>query len=438
MRDSYILGIMEHQEIAEKERGPITIVEGKGVRIPIYFAPYRDTESYQLAYYASSQRKRERAPTLEEAKKRAKELVEELSAGKAHVVTFTPKQTAAITDAVEILAPLEVSLTDVARQFAEAHAILAGRPLLEAVKFYANHLSQEVRRGALKPITFPDLVEKYLASIKGKKSIRYYQDLQAKLNRGAKAFTGQIRDIRADDIDQWLDNMTDAGGRTKNNYRMALMTLFSYARDKNHLPRGEQTEAEFVTRIDDKRAGAIGIYTPKEFAILLHYVAEKFLPFVALGGFAGLRSIEILRLEWRDIWFDKGFIEVGKQKSKTATRRLAPICPALAKWLKPYAKKDGLVIPNVSNEVHFTRQFNKAKKTLNDANGKPRVELIHNGLRHSFCSYRMAETKSAAQVALEAGNSPKMLFEHYRELVTEVEATEWFSLTPQKVRRMIS
>jgi len=50
----------------------------------------------------------------------------------------------------------------------------------------------------------------------------------------------------------------------------------------------------------------------------------------------------------------------------------------------------------------------------------------------------MAVTKSAPQVALEAGNSPKMLFEHYRELVTEAEGKEWFALTPKKVRQIVS
>ena len=426
---------MEREQTEEKERGPIAVIEGKGVRIPIYSAPYRDTASFQLSYYASGQRKRERAPSLEEAKKRAKQLVEELSAGKAHAVTFSPKQAAAITDAVEILGPLGVSLTEVARQFAEAHKILDGRPLLEAARFYAEHLSQQTRRGALQPITFPDLVTKYLASIEGKKSKRYEEDLKAKLKRAAKAFTGQLREIRATDLDQWLDNMEDAGLRTKNNYRMALITLFSYARDKNFLPRGQQTEAEFITRHNDKKGGDIGIYSPEQFATLLRYVDERFLPFVALGGFAGLRSIEILRLEWTDVWFEKGFIEVGRNKSKTATRRLVPICPALAAWLKPYAKKAGPVLPDIRNEFHFTRLFHAAKSALDDPEGKPRVQIVHNGLRHSFCSYRMAETKSAPQVALEAGNSPKMLFEHYRELVTEAEAKEWFALTPASVKR---
>ena len=60
------------------------------------------------------------------------------------------------------------------------------------------------------------------------------------------------------------------------------------------------------------------------------------------------------------------------------------------------------------------------------------MTLVHNGLRHSFCSYRLAITKSAAQVSLEAGNSPKMLFENYRELVTEKAAKEYFGILPEK------
>ena len=34
----------------------------------------------------------------------------------------------------------------------------------------------------------------------------------------------------------------------------------------------------------------------------------------------------------------------------------------------------------------------------------------HNALRHSFISYRVAQTQNVAQVALEAGNSPRVVF----------------------------
>ena len=417
----------------KSRRGPIAVVEGKGIKIPIYLSPRRGEESYLLAYYAEGIRKRERVAGLDEAKKRARQLIGELAVGSVHVATFTLKQTVAIRDAVETLRPVGISITEAARQIAEAKQILGETPIVEAAQFYANHLKQETQRGALQPITLPKLVEKYLESIHLKKSKRYVQDLRAKLQKAAKAFTGQITEIRADDIDQWIEGMDGAGERTKNNYRKALLTLFSYARNKNHLPRGQQTEAEFANRFDEKKQGSIRIYTPNQFAILLNYVDERFLPFVALGGFAGLRSVEILRLDWSDIWFHKGFIEVAREKSKTATRRLTPICPALEAWLKPLAKKRGPLFPGIETEAQFTWHFHAAKQTLNDDDGNPRVQLIHNGLRHSFCSYRLAVTKSAAQVALEAGNSPKMLFENYRELVTEAEGNEWFALSPKKL-----
>jgi hypothetical protein len=55
-----------------------------------------------------------------------------------------------------------------------------------------------------------------------------------------------------------------------------------------------------------------------------------------------------------------------------------------------------------------------------------------NVLRHSFISYRIAKIKSADQVALEAGNSPSIIFKHYRELTTEEQADKWFSIVPKE------
>ena len=56
--------------------------------------------------------------------------------------------------------------------------------------------------------------------------------------------------------------------------------------------------------------------------------------------------------------------------------------------------------------------------------------MVPNGLRHSYASYRLAAVKSADQVALEMGNSPRKLFANYRELVTEEDAQDWFDVSP--------
>ena len=411
-----------------KERGPVEIIKEKTTSIPIYDA---GDGKFIAAYYAEGKRRLVKYKSLEAAKTGAREIIKTLTTGVAHVAAFSPKETASINDAVDILKPIGISLVDAVRQFADSHKVLNGNSVVSAAQFYAKHLEEDTRRGALTPITFPELSTKFLESIKGTKSSRYILDLKSKLKKAAKTFKGQIRGIRADDIDAWLSDMKTPGGRTKNNYRTALITLFSYARDKKHLPRGEKTEAEFATRFDDK-GGDIGIYSPEQFRILLTNIEKRFVPFVALGGFAGLRTIEILRLEWEDIWFDQDVIEVGKDKAKTATRRLPPILLALKAWLQPLAKKSGPVLEGVRDDFHFTRLFKKATDKLVDANGEPLLRLVHNGLRHSFCSYRLAVTKSAAQVSLEAGNSPKMLFENYRELVTEKAAKEYFGILPEK------
>jgi hypothetical protein len=71
---------------------------------------------------------------------------------------------------------------------------------------------------------------------------------------------------------------------------------------------------------------------------------------------------------------------------------------------------------------------------MRDAGTDSNVKWKHNALRHSFISYRVARTKNVNEVAMEAGNSPDMIFKHYRELVTEKEADAWLGVTPSAVK----
>jgi integrase len=64
---------------------------------------------------------------------------------------------------------------------------------------------------------------------------------------------------------------------------------------------------------------------------------------IALGGLAGLRREEIMRLEWADVWRVKGKVEISARIVKGRKRRLVDICPALAEWLRPYRNAAALV-----------------------------------------------------------------------------------------------
>jgi hypothetical protein len=74
---------------------------------------------------------------------------------------------------------------------------------------------------------------------------------------------------------------------------------------------------------------------------------------------------------------------------------------------------------------------------MSEAVRRAGVEPVANGLRHSFISYRVAKIKDVQQVALEAGNSPQMIFSNYRDvktrdgkLVTPALAAAWFKVLP--------
>ena len=153
-----------------------------------------------------------------------------------------------------------------------------------------------------------------------------------------------------------------------------------------------------------------------------HRVAQSrvtgFSACLALGAFAGLQAAETERIEWRDIDLAGGFIHVASDKAKTRSRRLVPIVPNLAAWLAPYAKHTGQVWKGTPNDLRDARA-----ETVKAAG----VAWKDNGSRHSFISYRLADVQNAAQVALEAGNSPNG-FRHYRELVKPADAKAWFTI----------
>ena len=330
---------------------------------------------------------------------------------------------------MEILKGINIPLSQVAREYADAYKTLGRQPLIvEAAKHYAAHLEKQKNMHA--PVKFPAVVDEFLKAITAKgRSPRYIEDCTSRLSRAAKAFRGYIQRSTAPDIEAWLDSIK-AAGRTRNNYRATLCTLFSFARSRGYLPRNERTEAEMTMKASD-RGGDIGIYTPKELAVMLTGIDAKFLPLVALGAFVGLRTAEIHRLDWQDIDRHGGHIVVGKHKAKTGQRRIVPILPALKAWLLPIGNKSGPVIPRYSGDAPLLRAFRQALEPF-------KVKMVHNGLRHSFATYRLAAIQSADQVALEMGNSPRKLFQNYRELATKAQAERWFSVMPAASNKVIA
>ena len=186
------------------------------------------------------------------------------------------------------------------------------------------------------------------------------------------------------------------------------------------------------------------IFSPHDITCFLAHALPELIPFLAIGTFAGLRSAEIERLDWSEVHLVERFIEVKASKAKTASRRIVPIPENLARWLAPHAKPEGAVVPfdNVAKQIGWLVEatnegLQAAAEEAGQSPSKVRpLSWKKNALRHSFISYRVAEIQNVTQTALECGNSPAIIFRHYRELVRPVEAKAWFGIAPEDTSKI--
>jgi integrase len=257
-------------------------------------------------------------------------------------------------------------------------------------------------------------------------SERYCDDLRYRCGRFARAFQCEIGSITPALVQQFL-NRLNLSARSVNNFRKTLKTLFEFARARRYLSK----EIDLLEGISRQREhSTIEIYTPQEMATLLLTATGNTLLSIALRGFAGLRSAEVERLQWGQIRLGaEPHLIVNADQAKTRSRRLVPISDNLAAWLAPHARKSGSVWPH-GHDYLYESQRAVARKAG--------VKWKQNALRHSFISYRMAMVRDANQVALEAGNSPDIIFRNYLELVTQTQARSWFGIEPEAKGKVIS
>ena len=450
-------------------------VKGGSVSVKIYRTPSNGCDSFTLAYWQDGVRKRPTFPTFEKAKEEADVVVTRLGNTDADVLTLTSADRASYLRAKELANEAGIPLEVMAAQGLQLKRILKDTPPLVAAEYYVKRHPTQIP-----PRAVADVIAEMLKAKKGDGlSEGYLKHLRYDLKKFAGAFHCNIGIVLGTDIDTWLRGLGVAA-RTRNNLRNSVQTLFGYAKARKYLPK-DHDELDAVARAKDGD-GEIEVFTPAELAEILNCADEALITFLTLGAFAGIRHAEIQRLDWRDIQFEAGIIEIRAKMAKTASRRTIPLLDNLRAWLELHRAPGGPVCKylNVASEIDdLVRRVNEARRAvwakakgvgddeLERADELARKRLArgkghggkrsrrgelpppgaatakeegwtpftwkHNALRHSFISYRVAETQDVAKVSLEAGNSPQMIFKHYRELVRPADAKTWFSIAPASV-----
>ncbi len=396
------------------------------------YAPSGKFAYYRLAYSVAGKRRMQTFPAYTAAREAAERVVRELANG-SQAAALTATQSRDALAAFERLQGFyqstgrRVSLLAAVSEFAEAASKLHGRTMGEAVTGYLRTVANIGRKD------IKEAVEEFLRADaprtkasdgqRAQLSPKYAYGREIQLRKFAATFPGTaVCDLGKEHLDTFIGSLGDFSAKSRNHYRAAVRQFLLWAIRKDHLPATHRLNEADGMRPERANTGETCFYTPHELAALLENADGSLCPLIAIGGLAGLRTAELLRLDWADVWRVPGHVEVTAVKAKTRQRRLVEICPALAAWLEPYRTHTTGKLWR-GNESMFQKTF---LKLCADAKTARKT----NGLRHAFCTYHFAAHANENQTAQQAGNSPAMIHAHYKGLATKAEAEKWFNVNP--------
>jgi integrase len=386
--------------------------------------------AFMVANYADGKRRFNSYATEADALQSADTLAKQIDRRDYVAANMTQAEAIEYSDAKTALNPFNLTVRAASSAIAECLKTVGDLSNLHAaVQFYAARHKKTTHK------PFADVVSELLKIKEARRAApRYLEDLTSRLNRAAKAFRVDIGNVTTANIQEWLDG-EKFSGQGYTDYRRVLHLLFNFA-----VARGYAVDnpVQGTERVKVKR-GETQVFTPVEIDRLLDAARNQFpafLPCLAIGAFAGVRSAEIERMEWSDIHLAEKFIVVGASKAKTAGRRIVPIADNLAEWLALGTKREGKLWKGTHDEFYQTQE-DLAAATAGQANADKRIAAQKpvawkaNALRHSYASYRFALTNDAGRVAGELGNSAAVVHKHYRKLVTPADAQRWFAVKPE-------
>ena len=223
-----------------------------------------------------------------------------------------------------------------------------------------------------------------------------------------------VSDITEDHVEGFL-SVKGVNPWSRRTYVSRLSTLFEFSRRRRWLV---ENPCCFLEQVAIDRTEPV-ILTPDQASHLVHQcrvLCPRGLPWLLLCLYAGLRPEEAAALSWEAIDWENRRIWVDASVSKVRQRRIVEP-PGRFFYLLSCAQKGGaLPLPHSTKR----RVQRRLKATMGWKSWPKDI------LRHTCASYWLALVCDAQRVSLQLGNSPEVLFRHYRAVVTGKEAAMFF------------
>lgn len=330
-------------------------------------------------YDSDGRRQRRSRSTLREADELVREISDALKAKRNGAMTLDDRQSYGL--AREIVEPFGYTVLQAVREWERSKAPYRGKKVDEVI---AELIAAKRREQLSGP---------------------YVDRLEDDLKSFSAVVPEEIEKVHAPDIKRFL-NGREVGPRRWNNLRDQVVTLFRFARSERYLPKDRTTEAEDIPKMKLARK-TVAMFTPEEFDAVVENTRRVWQPWVLISAFAGIRTFEVLRMDWSSVRWEQKLIDLPPEVTKVNERRIIPMCDALIKSLTQWRDATGPVCTDKVPQREIEQIVAKVKKD------HPNFRWKHNALRHGYGSYRTALTQNVPQVALEMGNSIPMIKRHY-------------------------
>ena len=238
---------------------PITIMAGS-TAIRIYFNPLKaersqagnstsaasdakSYDSYVVTYYQGGKRIRTRHNSLQSARDKADSIRTAILNEDTTALTLKGEDIIIYARAKNLIAPFDVSLDEVAKEYVAAREILEKISLMEAARFY-DRFGKTVKENK----SIPTIVKELNANLEADGKSEYHRrDMKRRLQAFALAFPKPIMEVKTSEISDWIrtlkgrdkkGNAVELAPKSRNHYRNSVVQLFNMARDNGYLPKG--------------------------------------------------------------------------------------------------------------------------------------------------------------------------------------------------------
>ena len=244
----------------------------------------------------------------------------------------------------------------------------------------------------------------------------HLSNLRLRLGHFSRDFGDRpLATITSEELQSWV--ATRGGARTQKNFLNTVGSIFT-----KHLASGALARTPVTAvRLPKAATAEPGVIDASQLARLLAALPERSRACVLVQALAGVRAAEAQRLTWQNISMEHRLITISAGAAKTASRRHVPISDSLLEWLRPLHQGTGPLVQN-PNTLRRDLAIARRKALITD--------WPANALRHTCASAWCTIESDVARVAAWLGNSPVIIHQHYRALLTRDEASAWFAVRP--------